>query len=498
MKRLIPFIAVIALTVVSCTKKEERIEVKSIEITPDNVTIHEEETFSLTATVLPENATDKSLVWASNNTSIATVSPEGVVTGISEGSTNVTASSANGSAMSGCRVEVLKKDQPISVVSVSLDKASLDMYLQDTYTLTATITPSNATDKAVSWTSSNPSVASVSDKGVVTATAAGKTDITVTTHDGAKAATCSVSVTRRQPKRPSAGGNWTVTDVTDGVVLYHFYGNDSYSGKNQNVFVADVDPAKYALRFFYDGNRHIPSEVFNKRINGPVLINAAYEMTSVFIRVDGVTRAKTMDACINGTDVPNWKNDGGIHVDEAGNLTFSNSIFRKPDSKGTGSYGLSLEEQRTYYRSDASNHYGTYSSAPLLVMDYDASFGLGFVPDNVSWKSLNSEHPYRHQANTHPRTAVATDCDGHILLIVADGRYDQAVGFPAKNLTQFLVGHFDVRNALNLDGGGSTCMCVEGLGDPDTHVVNHPCDHGSWDSPGERTLSTFIWIEKRK
>ena len=82
----------------------------------------------------------------------------------------------------------------VSVTGVSLNKASMSMTVGDTQTLTATVTPSNATNKSVTWSSNNTSVATVSSSGVVTAKAAGSTTITVTTNDGGKKATCSVTV----------------------------------------------------------------------------------------------------------------------------------------------------------------------------------------------------------------------------------------------------------------------------------------------------------------
>lgn len=83
----------------------------------------------------------------------------------------------------------------VSVIGVSLDKTSLLMAVGDTQTLNATVTPSNATYKTVTWSSSNPSVATVSSSGVVTGISAGNATVTVTTIDGGKTATCSVTVT---------------------------------------------------------------------------------------------------------------------------------------------------------------------------------------------------------------------------------------------------------------------------------------------------------------
>ena len=86
-----------------------------------------------------------------------------------------------------------KQPQNVAVQKVQLDESSILLYEGETQTLKATVTPSDATDTSVSWSSDNPSVASVSN-GVVTAVAAGEAKITVTTTDGGKTATCAVSV----------------------------------------------------------------------------------------------------------------------------------------------------------------------------------------------------------------------------------------------------------------------------------------------------------------
>ena len=83
---------------------------------------------------------------------------------------------------------------PVAVTSVSVDPTSWEMVVGDTKTLTATVLPSNASDKSVTWESDDESVATVSDAGVVTAVAAGTATITVTTTDGSKTATCEITV----------------------------------------------------------------------------------------------------------------------------------------------------------------------------------------------------------------------------------------------------------------------------------------------------------------
>lgn len=168
---------------------------------------------ALTATLTPENATD-AVVWSSNNKEIAEVSNNGTVTAKALGTATITATV--GSYTATCEVTVA-----VPVTGVSLDKETMSLTAGSTGTLVATITPANATNQNLTWTSDNEEVATVSD-GVVSAVAAGTANITVTTDDGGKTATCVVTVTRRSSSssRPSypittpdktANGSVTVT-----------------------------------------------------------------------------------------------------------------------------------------------------------------------------------------------------------------------------------------------------------------------------------------------
>ena len=166
------------------------IEVTSVSLDQTKLELTEGDTATLTATVNPSDATDKTLTWTSSDASVASVSATGEVKALKEGTTNITVSSVNGKTAT-CVVTVAKKI--IEVVSVSLDKTSLDMTEGDTATLTATVNPSDASDKTLTWTSSDTSVASVSVNGEVQALKAGTATITVSTANG-KTATCVVTV----------------------------------------------------------------------------------------------------------------------------------------------------------------------------------------------------------------------------------------------------------------------------------------------------------------
>ena len=141
------------------------------------------------ATVTPANADNKTLAWTSSNTKIATVS-NGVVKGVTAGRVIITAKTIDGSNISAkCTVTV---KQPVTRISLS-KKAT--MYTGKKLTLKAKVNPANASNKALTWKSSNTKIAKVASNGVVTGVKAGTVKITATAKDGSrKSATCTVTV----------------------------------------------------------------------------------------------------------------------------------------------------------------------------------------------------------------------------------------------------------------------------------------------------------------
>ena len=173
------------------TKVEEpKIDVKSVNLNENSITIEEGKTYTLIATVLPENATNQKVNWASKDESIATVTG-GVITGKKAGKTTVTVTTDDGEKMATCEVTVTAKT--ISVDSVELDKRSITIEEGKTEVLIATVLPENATNKKINWSSTDKSIATVIG-GVITGKKAGKTTVTVTTVDKELTASCEVTV----------------------------------------------------------------------------------------------------------------------------------------------------------------------------------------------------------------------------------------------------------------------------------------------------------------
>ena len=167
-------------------------KVTGVSLNKTSLTLTQGSSETLAVTVTPNDAVNKAVTWSSSNTNVVTVTSSGTVKGISPGSATITVTTQDGGYKATCSVTV--KSNIVSVTGISLNKTSISLYEGSSETLVATVTPSNATNKTVTWSSSNTSVATVSSSGVVTAKAAGSTTITVTTSDGGKKATCTVTV----------------------------------------------------------------------------------------------------------------------------------------------------------------------------------------------------------------------------------------------------------------------------------------------------------------
>ncbi|MDR2692222.1 MAG: leucine-rich repeat protein [Dysgonamonadaceae bacterium] len=152
-----------------------------------SVTLSVNSSETLTATVFPPGATKKEVIWSSSNPVVATVS-DGIVTAKSAGVADITVTTATEGKQAACQVTV-----PVPVTSVSF-RSPAEFIVGMSAGLTATVLPPNAANKAVTWSSINPEVATVSDDGEVTANAAGTTFIKVKTKDGGKTDSCEINV----------------------------------------------------------------------------------------------------------------------------------------------------------------------------------------------------------------------------------------------------------------------------------------------------------------
>ncbi len=176
------------------------VSVTGVTVSPTSKSLVVGEHQQLTATVSPDNATDKSVTWKSysdstcttESSAVASVSSTGYVTAVAEGTAYIQVKTTDGGFTAKCTITVTGASVPVTGVSVSPTAATIT--IGGTQQLTPTVSPADATNKSVTYSTNNSTVATVSSSGLITANAVGSATITVTTVDGGFTATCAVTV----------------------------------------------------------------------------------------------------------------------------------------------------------------------------------------------------------------------------------------------------------------------------------------------------------------
>lgn len=206
-----------------------RVAVTSVKLSASSMKLTVGQSSTYKATIAPSNATNKAVSWKSSNTKVATVDTTGKVKAIAIGSATITCTSKdNTSQKATCSLTVGKK-----VASIKLSSNNLRLGLGKTFKITATVSPVDAINKSVSWSSANTKVATVDSTGTVKAVASGTTIITCAAKDGSGVKiSCAVAV-----------GNSTL----GGILSYMFNSKDGY-------FYTESDPwqRQFGFNYLYD------------------------------------------------------------------------------------------------------------------------------------------------------------------------------------------------------------------------------------------------------
>ncbi len=182
-------VTAVAVSMAGCGG-DKTVSVEGVTLSQSKLSLKVGSESKLTATVTPADATDPTVAWKSGNEAVATVT-DGVVKGLSEGTATITVVTTDGLKTASCLVDVTD----YHAESVALSQTSdITLTKGGSVTLTATVSPDNAVNKNVTWSSSDPAVATVSQNGEVTAVGGGEATITVTTVDGQKTASVKVIV----------------------------------------------------------------------------------------------------------------------------------------------------------------------------------------------------------------------------------------------------------------------------------------------------------------
>lgn len=359
-------------------------------------------------------------------------------------------------------------------------------------------------------------------------------------------------------------------ESTKQTVYYHYSGQNTFTAgaTHQNVFVVDIDlnrrDVDYEVKIVRTSN-DVPASYLHNKLSALVTINGGYERTNIAERdnaylyttgwktVDDVTTWTThakdnqLDLYPNGyraaimandeikTGITNWKSQGTFYCDGHRGIEIAFDAWDPAKGQG-GSLNppvKTTQDQRLFYNYYTGDRQGFITGSSVLIADYWRTGGLfqntWYRPTSKNsatylyGSTYDAEHPWRHQRSLYARTAVALNSDNHLLLFVCDGKYPDSVGGVGMScgwVQDFLYKYFNPQWALNLDGGGSSTMCVSNASDADmdSSVVNFPNDNytgkrgsfypepsagdtpradgksGNYDHDGERPRNCFIVV----
>lgn len=213
------FILMLPLAV-SCSKEDgkEDVVIPDIALNKSELTLEKGKAERLIASFTPAETPNKSHVWSSSNSGIATVDETGMVTAVTPGETVVTATALIGKKTATCKVTVV--DKVVRVEGVSVEPTEVVMVVGDDLTLEAVVVPENATNKTVTWRSGDSKIASVDAIGKVTAISEGKVAIEATTDDGDKTVSCQITIANRgvEISKPEVSDVTSVSVLVEGTI----------------------------------------------------------------------------------------------------------------------------------------------------------------------------------------------------------------------------------------------------------------------------------------
>ena len=324
---------------VNVINSNQPVLVSSIALSPTSVTLNPNGTYKFNVTVSPSNATNKGVTWSSSNTNVVSVDQNGNIKALKDGTAKIRVTAKDGSGKYAEASVTVESSKPtnILVTGVSLNASTVKMYVGQSYQLIHTIKPSNATNKGVTWSSSNTNVVSVSN-GKIVGKSSGKARITITTNDGRYSAYTDVTVINRpssnsssssKPSSSSSSGSSISSsidiikdtielnkgseekleyklsqDLTDSIIIW----------KSSNTDVAVVKNG--IVTAISDGEATITATINGKDIKDTCkiivkkldLTGIVFEDESLSISV-GKTLKLTLNALPSGADLPSLKWD---------------------------------------------------------------------------------------------------------------------------------------------------------------------------------------------
>lgn len=406
------------------------VSVTGISLDIDSASLEVGSTLQLHATVLPSNATNQNVTWTSSRNTYATVTQDGLVTAIKTGRTvTITARTEDGGYTATCSITPV--NAAIHVTGVTLSETSLSLEKGTSETLTATISPSNATNKNISWSTSNEDIVTVAD-GVVTAVGDGDATITVTSEDGGYTASCSVNV-YTPSVIPSTSDSVILTFSELGYENAETVPSVTFYDKNSQTIVGtfgagtNKNPPKYydygsSIRMYGANTLTITSSLANltkieftfgegdsSYTNEITFSSGSYSdgvwttsslVNEVTLTIGGTTgqrRFASIEVFYFGANSFSDYFLGALACDSTGNTTPSGESWSTIESK----YDLMFIEDKTMLLNITSDESGEIIERAMARYDYIvAKYGISQYKDFISRNpSLHLNHDYSSDEN---------------------------------------------------------------------------------------------------
>jgi uncharacterized protein YjdB len=343
--------------------------VEGVSLDQTNASISVNDSLSLTATVSPSNAANKTVSWKSSDSSVASVDANGKVTAKKVGTATITVTTEDGGYTASCKVSVV----PAAVSSVSLDQTNASVNVNGTVTLKATISPSNAADQTIIWNSSNTNVATVSSSGVVTGKAAGSAIISATTTNG-KSASCTITVNAIQATGVALNASSLYFEsgktYTLKATILPSNANSSVSWSSSNTKVATVDS------------------------NGKVTIKGSGEATITAKTSNGKTASCKVYGYTQQAMHRMYNPNSGEHFYTASTVERDSLVKVGWKYEGVAWTAPSYSDTPVYrlYNPNAGDHHYTTSEA-----ERDALVKAGWKYEGIGWYSDSSKTVALHR-----------------------------------------------------------------------------------------------------
>jgi len=273
--------------------------------------------------------------------------------------------------------------------------------------------------------------------------------------------TCLSPVFSQSDSANVAKADWKKKRISSGVTLKTYCFNNTLFGSNQNVSILEIKPKKRLMfDLGYDAKKLLTTSDFGRNTNSLAALNGTFfdiaNGGSVdFIKSDGVVINENR----LGKNGERSGHQTSALVFNEGKLSIAKFNGDSPWEKSLGGDDVMV-------------------TGPLLIMDQ--------VDERLDSNAFNKTR--------HPRTAVAITKKNRVLLITVDGRNDNSAGMSLFELTK-LLRWLKSDDAINLDGGGSTTMWINGYGG--NGVVNYPTDNKKWDHNGERKVANVVLLKKK-